>query len=236
MATGPEGSTPVVYRLDLRDAKSYFLAQRFPIEDKDIIYVANADLNELQKFFTLLNTLTGPGDHRDRREERGAIVRLNRHAIGRTTLERRPCTAAGWCAAEPCSRMIALDLSRLLSRAGRGTPTGIDRVELAYAEHLIAGGHRGLLYRRHAGRQAGAAAAPDRPRRFVARSGRLGAAALDPAQQDRQVRRIARQARLALLAGRERALVGLVARQPTAARSICWCRTIISKSADCSRA
>jgi hypothetical protein len=31
--------------------------------------------------------------------------------------------------------MIALDLSRLLSRAGRGTPTGIDRVELAYAEH-----------------------------------------------------------------------------------------------------
>lgn len=58
--TGPDDSSPVVYRLDLRDAKSYFLAQRFPIEDKDIIYVANADLNELQKFFTLLNTLTGP--------------------------------------------------------------------------------------------------------------------------------------------------------------------------------
>ncbi len=60
LRTGPDGSSPVVYRLDLRDAKSYFLAQRFPIEDKDIIYVANADLNELQKFFTLLNTLTGP--------------------------------------------------------------------------------------------------------------------------------------------------------------------------------
>ena len=58
--TGPDGSSPVVYRLDLRDARSYFLAQRFPVEDKDIIYVANADLNELQKFFTLLNTLTGP--------------------------------------------------------------------------------------------------------------------------------------------------------------------------------
>ncbi len=58
--TGPDGSSPLVYRLDLRDAKSYFLAQRFPLEDKDIIYVANADLNELQKFFTLLNTLTGP--------------------------------------------------------------------------------------------------------------------------------------------------------------------------------
>jgi polysaccharide biosynthesis/export protein len=60
LGTGPERSTPIVYRLDLRDAKSYFLAQRFPVEDKDIIYVANADLNEIQKFFTLLNTLTGP--------------------------------------------------------------------------------------------------------------------------------------------------------------------------------
>jgi polysaccharide biosynthesis/export protein len=60
LRTGPDGSSPVVYRLDLRDAASYFLAQRFPIADKDVIYVANANLDELQKFFTLLNTLTGP--------------------------------------------------------------------------------------------------------------------------------------------------------------------------------
>ena len=36
--------------------------------------------------------------------------------------------------------MIVFDISRLLSRSERGTPTGIDRVELAYAEHLISGG------------------------------------------------------------------------------------------------
>jgi polysaccharide export outer membrane protein len=60
LATGPGGSSPVVYRLDLSDANSYFFAQRFPIEDKDILYIANARLNELQKFFTLLNTITGP--------------------------------------------------------------------------------------------------------------------------------------------------------------------------------
>jgi polysaccharide export outer membrane protein len=60
LATGPDRSSPVVYRLDMADANAYFLAQRFPIEDKDVIYVANARLNELQKFFTLLNTLTGP--------------------------------------------------------------------------------------------------------------------------------------------------------------------------------
>jgi glycosyltransferase involved in cell wall biosynthesis len=35
--------------------------------------------------------------------------------------------------------VILFDLSRLISRAGRQTPTGIDRVELAYAEHLIGG-------------------------------------------------------------------------------------------------
>jgi glycosyltransferase involved in cell wall biosynthesis len=35
--------------------------------------------------------------------------------------------------------VILFDLSRLISRAGRETPTGIDRVELAYAEHLVAG-------------------------------------------------------------------------------------------------
>jgi polysaccharide biosynthesis/export protein len=60
LAIGPGGSSPVVYRLDLSDAIGYFYAQRFPVDDKDIIYVANARLNELQKFFTLLNTLTGP--------------------------------------------------------------------------------------------------------------------------------------------------------------------------------
>lgn len=60
LGTGPDRSSPVVYRLDMSDAAAYFLAQRFPVEDKDIIYVANARLNELQKFFTLLNTLTGP--------------------------------------------------------------------------------------------------------------------------------------------------------------------------------
>ena len=60
LSTGPDRSSPVVYRLDMSDGNAYFLAQQFPVEDKDIIYVANARLNELQKFFNLLNTITGP--------------------------------------------------------------------------------------------------------------------------------------------------------------------------------
>ncbi len=80
LATGPDGQTPVIYRLDLRNAKSFFLAQRFPIEDKDVIYVANADLNELQKFFTLINTLTGPVISGVVVSNAVPIVRLNRVA------------------------------------------------------------------------------------------------------------------------------------------------------------
>jgi polysaccharide biosynthesis/export protein len=60
LATGPDGTSPVVYRLNLREAQNYFYAERFPMEDKDVIYVANAPLTELQKFFTLVNTVTEP--------------------------------------------------------------------------------------------------------------------------------------------------------------------------------
>jgi polysaccharide export outer membrane protein len=60
LATGPNGTSPVVYNLNLKNVNNYFFAQRFPIEDKDVIYVANAPLAELQKVFTLINTVTGP--------------------------------------------------------------------------------------------------------------------------------------------------------------------------------
>jgi polysaccharide biosynthesis/export protein len=60
LPTGPSGSSPVVYRLDLKEAQSFFYAERFPIQDKDLIYVANAPLSDLQKFFTLINTVTAP--------------------------------------------------------------------------------------------------------------------------------------------------------------------------------
>jgi polysaccharide biosynthesis/export protein len=60
LATGPDGTSPVVYRLNLREVQNYFYAERFPMEDRDVIYVANAPLTELQKFFTLVNTITGP--------------------------------------------------------------------------------------------------------------------------------------------------------------------------------
>lgn len=60
LTTGPNGTSPVVYHLNMKNVNNFFYAQRFPIEDKDMIYVANAPLTELQKVFTLINTVTGP--------------------------------------------------------------------------------------------------------------------------------------------------------------------------------
>src|SRR5258706_3880872 len=102
--------------------------------------------------------------------------------------------------------MIALDLSRLLSRAGRGTPTGIDRVELAYAEHLIAGDTAACFT---AVTPLGGLAllAQQEAQQFVGAIGAAWRGDGDPAVQDRKVRRIARRLRLALLAGREAALL-----------------------------
>lgn len=103
--------------------------------------------------------------------------------------------------------VIVLDLSRLLSRAGRRTPTGIDRVELAYAEHLIASGTACRF----------AALTPDGrlallPRRiaedFVGGIGAAWRGSGEAREQERRVRRIAHRARLALLAGSERRLFG----------------------------
>jgi polysaccharide export outer membrane protein len=56
----PEGVSPVAYRLDLRDAKSYPLAQEFRVRDKDIIFVANSEGRALYKFFSTLSKVTGP--------------------------------------------------------------------------------------------------------------------------------------------------------------------------------
>ena len=56
----PEGVSPIVYRLDLSDAKSYPLAREFPVRDKDTIFVANAEARAVYKFFSALSKVTGP--------------------------------------------------------------------------------------------------------------------------------------------------------------------------------
>ena len=51
---------PVVYRANLRDPNTFFYAQNFMINDKDILYVSNAPASELQKFLQIVFSITSP--------------------------------------------------------------------------------------------------------------------------------------------------------------------------------
>lgn len=59
-AVNAEGKVPVVYRLDLSDPAGFFLAQGFPIKNKDVLYVANASSVELQKFLNIMVSVIYP--------------------------------------------------------------------------------------------------------------------------------------------------------------------------------
>lgn len=53
-ASSAQAPVPVVYRINLKDPRAFFLAQNFPMENKDVLYVANAPAAQLQKFLNLL--------------------------------------------------------------------------------------------------------------------------------------------------------------------------------------
>jgi polysaccharide biosynthesis/export protein len=48
---------PVIYQLDLRDPAGYFLASKFEMRNKDVIYVSNAVSVESSKFLIYVNTI-----------------------------------------------------------------------------------------------------------------------------------------------------------------------------------
>jgi polysaccharide biosynthesis/export protein len=50
---------PVIYNLDLRDPAGYFLASKFEIRNKDVVYVANASSVETSKFLNYINLVFG---------------------------------------------------------------------------------------------------------------------------------------------------------------------------------
>ena len=51
---------PVVYLINMRDPRSLFLARRFSIHDKDIVYVSNSPFSDISKVVGLVQTLTSP--------------------------------------------------------------------------------------------------------------------------------------------------------------------------------
>lgn len=58
--TTADGRIPVIYRANLRDPATFFMAQGFPMRNKDVLYVANASGAELQKFLNILSSVVTP--------------------------------------------------------------------------------------------------------------------------------------------------------------------------------
>jgi polysaccharide biosynthesis/export protein len=60
VATTPDGLVPVVYRIDLRNPASFFVMQGFQMSNRDVLYVSNAPLAEVQKFLNLVFSVAFP--------------------------------------------------------------------------------------------------------------------------------------------------------------------------------
>jgi polysaccharide export outer membrane protein len=59
-ATTLDENIPIIYRINLKDPRTFFVAQGFQMENKDVLYVANASAAEAQKFLNLLLTAVYP--------------------------------------------------------------------------------------------------------------------------------------------------------------------------------
>lgn len=55
-----DGKVPVVYQIDLRDPASLFVTQNFPVQNRDVIYVANSPEAEFNKFLRLVVSVAMP--------------------------------------------------------------------------------------------------------------------------------------------------------------------------------
>ncbi|WP_175902114.1 polysaccharide biosynthesis/export family protein [Burkholderia seminalis] len=58
--TTAEGKVPVIYRINLRDPNSFFALQSFVMENKDLLYVSNAPVTEVQKVLNLVFSVVYP--------------------------------------------------------------------------------------------------------------------------------------------------------------------------------
>ncbi len=47
---------PVIYKVNLREPQGFFMAQKFLMQDEDVVYVANAESVEFLKFLNIINS------------------------------------------------------------------------------------------------------------------------------------------------------------------------------------
>jgi len=55
-----EGKVPVIYSFNMNDPSTFFAAQNFPMQNKDVMYAATASSVELMKFLGIVTSLFAP--------------------------------------------------------------------------------------------------------------------------------------------------------------------------------
>ncbi|AOJ23956.1 MULTISPECIES: polysaccharide biosynthesis/export family protein [Burkholderia] len=58
--TTANGKVPVIYHINLKDPDSFFVAQSFMMDNRDVLYVSNAPVAELQKVLNLVFSVAYP--------------------------------------------------------------------------------------------------------------------------------------------------------------------------------
>lgn len=53
----PDGKVPVIYRVDMSNPATFFVAQGFRMQNGDILYVSNAPLIDIQKFVSVISSM-----------------------------------------------------------------------------------------------------------------------------------------------------------------------------------
>jgi polysaccharide export outer membrane protein len=77
---------PVVYNVDFRDPAGYFLATKFDMRDKDVLFAANAATVETAKFLQFVRTVVATADDTIVTTNNAHILRLNlKNATGINT-------------------------------------------------------------------------------------------------------------------------------------------------------
>jgi len=56
----PDGRVPVIYVVNLKNPASFFVAQSFPVRDKDVLYISRAPLSDLQRFVGIVASMAYP--------------------------------------------------------------------------------------------------------------------------------------------------------------------------------
>ena len=55
-----DNKVPVVYQFDMNDPATFFLAQSFPMKNRDVVYVSTAANVELMKFLAIITSVLSP--------------------------------------------------------------------------------------------------------------------------------------------------------------------------------